>query len=42
MDLFFIIDYFYQFFRIYNSSVLYYNEVIVFIPLIYRRNLSCW
>ena len=31
----------YQYFRFYNSSVLYYNEVIVFIPLIYRRNLSC-
>ena len=41
-DLFFIIDYFYQYFRFYNSSVLYYNEVIVFIPLIYRRNLPCW
>ena len=36
------IDYFYQIFRIYNSSVLYYNEVIVFISLIYRRNLPCW
>ena len=35
-------DYFYQYFRFYNSSVLYYNEVIVFIPLIYRRNLPCW
>jgi len=32
----------YQYFRFYNSSVLYYNEVIAFIPLIYRRNLPCW
>ena len=36
------IDYFYQYFRFYNSSVLYYNEVIAFISLIYRRNLPCW
>ena len=32
----------YQYFRFYNSSVLYYNEVIAFIPSIYRRNLPCW
>ena len=40
--LFFIIDKIYQYFRIYNSSVLYYNEVNNFTYTNYRRDLPCW
>ena len=36
------IDKIYQYFRIYNSSVLYYNEVNNFTYTNYRRDLPCW